>query len=324
MTLIDSYFENCKLIVLDIETTGLDPGICSIILVGIRSIPIDRSLPSESAQFFCEDLRMERQLLEFIINNVADADLIITYNGASFDIPFINKRLIKLGFEYQIPDYKNFDLYKIFRSSYLKSFLPNLKQKTLEIYLGIGDIRADKISGYESVLKYQEYLKTGSEILKSEIILHNSDDIIQLEKLLSLLKKIDVHKALFSYGFPVVYENKKIYIDKVKLKTNSLNIKGHYFGFSRDSIHFAMGYSLVTSKSSNSLNIEIPLYWQAGHCFLDISELNLNMAHGPELGLEKLPGFVNNFMILTDGNTINYNEVNQIIKIICKDILFKI
>ena len=318
MNLIDSYFENCNVVALDIETTGLDPNKDSIILVGILQI----SDAGGFTQFFCEDLYEEKLLLSFLISALASADLIITYNGASFDIPFINKRLTKFGFDYSIPSHMNFDLYKIFRGSYLKSLLPNMKQKTMEAFLGIHDSRTDKISGYESVQKYFRYLATRSTILKEEILLHNRDDIIQLEQLLLLLRKIDLHKSMFKNGFPIVYGDRKIYLESIKFKAGTLLFKGYYYGFIKEAQHFFSGFKLIISKHGNTLSIEIPLYNVDGHCYMDLNEFNLNESVLDDL--MKYPGYINGYLLLSSHGEIKYNEINKLVKIICKDILINI
>ena len=318
MNLIESYFENCNVVALDIETTGLDPNKDSIILVGILQIGDTTGF----TQFFCENLSDEKYLLDFLISTLASADMIITYNGASFDIPFINKRLGKLGFDYSIPSHMNFDLYKIFRGTYLKSLLPNMKQKTMEAFLGINDSRTDKISGYESVQKYFDYLGTRSTILREEILLHNKDDILQLELLLLLLRKIDIHKSMFKNGFPVVYGNRKIYLDSIKLRAGTLLLKGHCYGFHREAIHFFNGFKLIISKNGNAMSIEMPLYNADGHSYIDLNEFNLTDSVLDNL--MKYPGYVNGYLLISSNGEIKYNEINKIVKIICKDILNKI
>ena len=75
----------------------------------------------------------------------------------------------------------NLDLYLVLNGhSPIKKFVPNLKQKTVENYMGLWQSRTDEISGAESVELYNTYEKTGREDLESKILLHNSDDVIQL------------------------------------------------------------------------------------------------------------------------------------------------
>lgn len=318
ISILGNYFENCKIIALDIETTGLDSSNNSIILVGILDLFGD----NDFRQFFCDNLSMEKALLEFLIEHVENTDIIVTYNGASFDIPFINKRFAKFGIDYAIPAHKNLDLYKILRSTYIKSLLPDMKQKTMEAFAGINDTRKDKISGYESVLKYLEFLKNGSAILKEEILLHNKDDIIQLTQLLSLLKKIDIHKAMFKGGFPIIQNDRKIYLESIKINSNRLLIKAHYYGFTKDAMHFSNSYNLIFSKHNNSMSIELPLYTSSGHSFIDIKEFNYSDEEISEL--KKYPGYVNGYLIVNENGVILHNEINRFIRIICKDILAKI
>ena len=143
------YFGGLKVAILDIETTGLNPKYSKVILGGLL-------IPGESVlavtQYFANNKNEEKELLQAYCTALSKADVLISYNGCSFDIPFLKSRLMYHGLDIDIESNQCFDLYRALHFySRFRDFLPNLKQKTVEAYLGIAESRNDGISGRESV-----------------------------------------------------------------------------------------------------------------------------------------------------------------------------
>ena len=72
--------------VLDIETTGLNPAVNHFILGGLYSVP-----EGTLHQFFAETRAEEEEALSGYLDILRDLDLVITYNGRHFDLPFVGK-----------------------------------------------------------------------------------------------------------------------------------------------------------------------------------------------------------------------------------------
>ena len=88
-------------------------------------------------QILAENRKEEPEALAEYMDVLADLDVVITYNGRHFDIPFIDTRLKKhamtstLSCSYLY----DLDLYQVLRGfSPIRRFVPNLKQKTVEDY----------------------------------------------------------------------------------------------------------------------------------------------------------------------------------------------
>ena len=64
-------------------------------------------------------------------------NVIINYNGDTFDIPFINQRLKIHNINNSIPIEKSLDIYSNIRKNRYLFDLENLKLKTIEKFLGI-------------------------------------------------------------------------------------------------------------------------------------------------------------------------------------------
>ena len=90
--------------------------------------------------------------------------------------------------------------------------------------MGLWQSRDDEISGAESVELYNVYEKNHDPALGEKILLHNSDDILQLSRLLPVIGKSDFHKAMAALGFPAgPLTVRKISIGKDRLTIQEIN-----------------------------------------------------------------------------------------------------
>ena len=108
----DPYSDNLKLKVFDIETMGLYPAHDMIINAGFCS-------PDGSGLFqnFAKDPSDERRIIEEILEQLEDADGIITYNGNRFDLPFVLTRAKKYGLCSSLPMFRSIDIYRLLNGS---------------------------------------------------------------------------------------------------------------------------------------------------------------------------------------------------------------
>lgn len=170
----------------DIETTGLSSKYNEVILIGALCL---EGKDVYINQFFAETVHEEHELLEAFEQFLNKFEYIITYNGTSFDLPFLRKRFSHFGINHNIDSISHLDLLKLVRKNKKILKLENCKLKTVERSLKI--YREDTISGKESVNLYKNYERT-KDIYKKEIILkHNYDDIFYLPKLLSIYDIIE-------------------------------------------------------------------------------------------------------------------------------------
>lgn len=307
------YFENMDIGILDIETTGLSPKNSAFVLGGLLS-PSNDGLKAE--QFFAETLSEEQIVLKDFWKKSAAKDVLITFNGRHFDLPFIKERL-------RDPDgYTPFhlDLFLLVKNfSPIRKFLPNLKQKSIENYMGLWEHRKDEISGGESVELYYRFLSEKSDDIKEKILLHNHDDIVQLYRLLKVIEKCDFHKAMFSMGFPVKGDSAAVAVDSITIKNGQLQISGRQlrgaFEYQCYDYNGTMCY-VHFNKSTCDFRIELPLIEQAGLVLIDLQALDLDSD-----ALNKYPACQEGFLILRSGNDINYLEINHFIKLFIERML---
>jgi Predicted exonuclease len=99
---------------LDIETTGLNNKYAYVYLIGVLNY--DYSTRSyKLIQYFAEGKNEEVQILRAFVDDFNPDSLIVTYNGDTFDIPFLKARLQKYNimFEFKVTKDIYRDLTKI-------------------------------------------------------------------------------------------------------------------------------------------------------------------------------------------------------------------
>lgn len=303
------FFDLDKISVFDIETTGLYPKHDKIILIGFVHI-IPGYNDGELVQFFAETPEEEKDILLNATREISESDILITYNGRSFDVPFLDTRCKK--YSIQSKNIFNLDVYQLVRNySTLKNVLGSLSQKSMEGFMQIEHFRADEISGGESVNLYIEYTANDSASFRSEellnkILLHNRDDVLQLTRLISLLKYFDLNVAVEKIGFTT----KDLLVTEYTLsgtqfKTNGLQKNDYIDYISFPNLKFS---GKIEFNGENGFwQAEYPIYTRKEGKFVDLTEFKemLSSNNGKYLILSK-NSIVDNKLILS-----NYGKQNS-------------
>ncbi len=299
--LFDMYFKEKNIAVFDIETTGLSPRRCKVILSGILLI---NGQNCRAIQLFADQENDEEEIIRQTFHLLDSVDMMLTYNGRHFDLPFMEARAKRYGINgFRFP--YNLDLYLVVNGhSALRQTLPSLKQKSLEIFMGLSDSRDDEISGGESVELYHRYMLSHSFDLEKKILLHNHDDLLQLYKLLPIIEKTDFHRAMFKLGFPAG----DFLIQRIVLSGRELQVSGlqnhptDYISFPTEE----RPYTLVMSRSDASAKLTIPCESEAGALYIDARSI-LGENFTP---IEKYPSVFNGYLILSEKDKIHHLEIN--------------
>lgn len=294
----NQYFGDLSMGILDIETTGLSPKNSHLVLAGLLTAGQEGN-SFTLKQFWAENIRQEEELLYSLGEALVSLDFVVTYNGASFDMPFFCRRRTALGLEPLVIPYQ-LDLYRLVKGfSEIGKFTPNLKQKTLENFMGIWHLRDDTISGGDSLNMYFDFLSSGEQALKDAILLHNRDDVMQLHRLLYVMSMVDLHKALHTFGFPVYrrdfgYVVEGIFTAKANLIINGRQNYGHIscvvFGEEKPSYTFNNG----------SFTISIPLISHKNMYLIDLINAKVPMEASSS-----------DYLIVSREGQINYRLVSE-------------
>lgn len=160
---------------LDIETLGL--GGAPVILTGMAWIE-DGVI--NVRQRLAPAPEMEGAVLE-IYHHIPPDSIIVTFNGASFDLPYIRRRSAVHGLENRLENC-HVDLYHISRRLWGHR-LPDCKLSTVERHI-LGAERDLDIPGSHVPDYYRTYLSTGSPGPLVPLVEHNRDDIINMALLI--------------------------------------------------------------------------------------------------------------------------------------------
>jgi hypothetical protein len=216
-----------------------------------------------------------------------------------------------------MPLFQSIDLYRILdRYSNFRKLLPNLKQKTVETFLGLWSDRADKISGAESVELYNEFLRTGNPVIRDTILLHNKDDILQLSRLIKVFEKLDLHRIMFHTGFIVSDRGRKAYIRNIALQKDSILVSGTHKNIDMDYRCYQASHEAVFSAKQHDFTLRMPWQYKKNYAYIDLEEFSFDCS-----GMEKYAGYESGYLLIKNNEEINYAEVNHLIKLLLKEIL---
>ena len=147
---------------LDIETTGLSKMHDDITVFGLYD-GINTKTMIQGINLDYHGLKKELQKYK----------LIVTFNGASFDVPFINKRYPDL-----LPKVPNFDVKSL---AGRLGLIGGLKKIEKELGIKRKEI-VEEFSGGDALTLWRMYRATGDEYYLNLLVEYNEFDIVNLEK----------------------------------------------------------------------------------------------------------------------------------------------
>jgi len=151
---------------LDIETTGLSV-YSTVTLIGIYA--------KGNVYSLIHGQNLDKNA---IIDALKDSKIIITFNGAMFDLPFIEHH-----FPGALPDLPHVDLRFAGRQAGLKGGL-----KKIEVAMGI--TRPDDlvgVDGYEAVRLWRRWTRQNDNEALDKLVRYNREDIVNLEELAKII-----------------------------------------------------------------------------------------------------------------------------------------
>jgi uncharacterized protein YprB with RNaseH-like and TPR domain len=122
----------------------------------------------------------ERKALEHFVKIASQYDQIVTYNGKTFDLPFLISRLIAHRIDFDVQEMKHIDMYPIFRKVAKEKNYPHQRLQSYEKFeLNIASRERD-IPGKQIPVVYAKYLRDGQPGKVKDMIHHNQMDIVTL------------------------------------------------------------------------------------------------------------------------------------------------
>lgn len=162
---------------MDVESTGLASS--PLFLIGVM-VWTDTGL--EVRQYLARDYAEEAAVLAMFTGACAKRRLLVTFNGRSFDVPYIRARAAATGVPYDLSPV-HFDLLHESRRAW-KDRLPDCKLQTLERHI-CNRTRHDDIPGSEIPEAYHAFVRSGNANQMVSILKHNMLDLVTLAELMT-------------------------------------------------------------------------------------------------------------------------------------------
>ncbi len=172
-----------RVLLLDIETCGFAGS--TIFLVGLIHAHGGEWILE---QLLARDYAEEPAMLQAVWDRASTSDVLLTFNGKSFDWPMIHDRstVHRRAFADR-PSPRHLDVLHLARRRW-RDVLPNCKLQTLERYICARRRSADLPSA-QVPQEYHHFVRTGDARRMADILLHNALDLVTLFELtLRLLK----------------------------------------------------------------------------------------------------------------------------------------
>ena len=132
-------------------------------------------------QYFARDYAEEAALVDELARHLASFDTVISYNGKSYDVPFLGDRAALHHVAFARPA-RHLDLLHHARRRW-KGVYPDCRLKTLEWYVcrrrRSGDVPSDEVPGL-----YHDFVKHGGAHRMVPVFHHNLLDVITMDELL--------------------------------------------------------------------------------------------------------------------------------------------
>ncbi|MGB4608198.1 MAG: ribonuclease H-like domain-containing protein [Sedimentibacter sp.] len=292
---------------IDIETTGLSKIYSDIISITLLVYKDDKF---RIYQIFCQYKSDQPQTLKYLKDLMKSKKYIITYNGNSFDIPFLAEKSKQFGTGLDFESLTKIDLYLLMKKLKYKINIVDLKLKTVEEYFCIE--RNDTIGGMDVVTLYEAYKLEPRKEFSDLILLHNYEDVNNLPLVMN---------NIFALYDDVIYLRNLIVTinyDGLSIKKNLIQCNFNVItAIDKDFINHSINYDMILSVDNQTLVINIPLHTYKDETigefyYLDNNEYELKTYTG-------LKGIKRNLIPIRINDKIYIDNIKSIVRKILEE-----
>ena len=179
--------DRAKVVYLDTETTGLAGGTGTYaFLVGVGTHDADGFTVE---QLFLPGPEHERVYLTALSERLVGATAVVSYNGASFDLPLVRTRFAMHGLPDPLEGVPHLDLLPLARRLWRRS-LPDCTLGTVEREVLGARRSARDVPGAEVPARYLAFLRSRDARPLRGVLEHNQDDIVALAAMRSRIETL--------------------------------------------------------------------------------------------------------------------------------------
>jgi uncharacterized protein YprB with RNaseH-like and TPR domain len=135
-------------------------------------------------QYFARHYGEEAALIEAVAEACRGAEFLVTFNGKSYDAPFLRGRAVVHGVAVELPP-RHLDLLHAARRRW-REVLPDCRLQTLETWVcrrrRAGDVPSEEVPGL-----YHDYVRRGNAWRLVPVFHHNLLDVITMGEILRAL-----------------------------------------------------------------------------------------------------------------------------------------
>jgi uncharacterized protein YprB with RNaseH-like and TPR domain len=287
---------------IDIETTGLSSIFSDIISITFLLYRDDKY---RIYQIFCQCKQDQPDALNYLNELTKLKKYMVTYNGNSFDIPFLAEKAKQLNITLDFDSFNKIDLYNCMKKFRYKINTVDLKLKTVEKYFSIE--RNDTLDGNDVITLYEAYKLEQRQEFSYLILKHNYEDVYNLPFIMNNIFSL--------YDFVIYTKNLIITINSedITIKKNSIKCKFNIISLiEKDYINHSINYDMVLSVKPQTLKIDIPLNIYKDNnirefYYLDNDEYNID-------NYTSIKGLKRNLIPIKLNNKMYYDNINRIVK----------
>lgn len=185
-------------VALDTETSGLAGGTGTwVFVVGLARWHLHRL---ELVQYLLTRLDAEAALLAQVKTDLAAAELLLSYNGKSFDLPLLAARLRLTRLADTASDLPHLDLLHPVRRAFAGVW-PDCRLASVERFL-LSHERADDLPGAEAPAAWLDWLRRGDGRRLGAVLAHNRVDLLSVAALPARLAA--AHRTPAAHGGDVL------------------------------------------------------------------------------------------------------------------------
>jgi len=176
-----------RILFLDTETTGLSGGAGTYIFMAGLARFTAAGDQLAVRQYLLPDPSAERAFLQQIEAELAAGDVIVCFNGKSYDLPLLQTRFLLNGFPPRFASVPVIDLLHPARTLW-KARLQCCDLQTLEQQV-LGYLRPDDLPGALAPERYFRYLRRRDPQLLEDVFRHNRDDMLAMAALAAAMNR---------------------------------------------------------------------------------------------------------------------------------------